>query len=219
MNTHAARALLKYRKTDAARWLSHLDLTRALERAIRRTKLPVVYSEGFNPRLRMSFGPPLPLGASGDAELVLLRLVEPVASAQIKDRLNRQLPAGIEMIDVRSLTEDESSLPATRGAIYLVRTVCRADKPAEAASQAIGEFLAQKSVIIERMDKNGPRSMDIRPGIDAMELVAADRNIVTMRVQISHLGERIPKPVEALLALSGQEREFEVVSIHRESFY
>ena len=219
MNTHAARALLKYRKTDAARWLSHLDLTRILERAIRRAKLPVAYSEGFNPRLRMSFGPPLPLGASSDAELLLLRLVEPVGSSQIKERLSRQLPAGIEMEEVRGLGDNEPGLPAIGGASYLVRAVCRADNPADAARQAIAEFLARKSVIIERMDKNGPRRVDIRPGIDSIELVVADRDIITMRIQISHLGERIPKPIEALQALCGQEREFEVVSIHRESFY
>ena len=219
MNTRAPRALLKYRKTDAARWLSHLDLTRALERAIRRAKLPLAYSEGFNPRLRMSFGPPLPLGASSDAELLLLRLVEPLTAAEIKDRLSEQLPRGIEIVEVRSMAENEPGLPAIGGASYLVRAACRAESPADAAKQAIAEFLARKSVIIERTDKNDPRRVDIRAGVDSIDLVAVERDVVTMRIRISHLGERIPKPVEALQALSGQEREFRVVSIHRESFY
>ena len=60
-----AQLVCRYRKGNPVRWISHLDLKRTLERAMRRAQLPLALSQGHNPHPRISFGPPLPLGATG----------------------------------------------------------------------------------------------------------------------------------------------------------
>ncbi|MBE9566917.1 MAG: DUF2344 domain-containing protein, partial [Proteobacteria bacterium] len=62
-----AQLVCRYRKGNEVRWLSHLDVKRTLERAMRRAELPLVLTRGYNPHLKLSLGPPLPLGATGDA--------------------------------------------------------------------------------------------------------------------------------------------------------
>ncbi len=91
--------ICRYRKGDEVRWISHLDLKRTLERAMRRAELPLELTKGHNPHPKLSFGPPLPLGATGEAELLALHLSEATGPAEVKERLNRQLPPGLEVIE------------------------------------------------------------------------------------------------------------------------
>ncbi|HVT77145.1 MAG TPA: TIGR03936 family radical SAM-associated protein, partial [Acidimicrobiales bacterium] len=59
---------IRYTKLGKVRWISHRDIARCVERAVRRAKLPVAYSEGFSPRPRIAFGLALPTGAESSAE-------------------------------------------------------------------------------------------------------------------------------------------------------
>lgn len=60
--------VLKYRKTGSVCFISHIDLLRHMDRVIRRGKIAVKYSQGFNPHALMFFSPPLSLGISSTAE-------------------------------------------------------------------------------------------------------------------------------------------------------
>ena len=219
MNTHALPVVLKFRKSSAARWLSHLDVIRVLERAIRRAGLPIMYSQGFNPRPRMAFGPPLPLGATSDAEMIVLRLAQPMDPSELKERLNAQLPDGVEAIEARTVTDDRPALGPISGSSYTARAVCRAKDPAEAAAEAVREFMSRDEECVERSNKGFGRRVDIRPSVEVLEVLDCDGPIVSMRFGISHKARNAARPVEIMKALSKPGREFELVSLHRESLY
>ena len=70
------RLRVRFSKTGKIRFIGHRDVARVIERAVRRTGLPVAYSEGFSPRMRMSFGLALPTGYESDGEFVELPLVD-----------------------------------------------------------------------------------------------------------------------------------------------
>jgi radical SAM-linked protein len=89
-----------FRKGEGARFLSHLDLTATLEYAVRRARLPVSLSEGFNPRPRLSVAASLEMGYVGEAEILEITLRESVDLAAAGERLGAALPAGIEIIAV-----------------------------------------------------------------------------------------------------------------------
>lgn len=95
---------MKYSKGDDASFLSHREAMRALERALRRSGLPLVFTEGYNPRPRMSFSPALPLGVAADAEYLEVTLNEEVDESGMNERLNRFLPAGLRVREVRNLS-------------------------------------------------------------------------------------------------------------------
>ena len=71
-------ARIFYRKTGRAKYISHLDLARCMQRAVKRTGLPVWYTVGFNPRLYLGFALPLPLGQESVCETVDLCLMEDI---------------------------------------------------------------------------------------------------------------------------------------------
>lgn len=79
------------------RFISHHDTMRLFERALARARLPVKFSEGFNPRPRLSLPLPRPVGVAGSAELLIIELTEPAETEAFRERLERQLPSGLKL--------------------------------------------------------------------------------------------------------------------------
>lgn len=97
------RVQIKYRKAPEVKYLSHRDLIRAFGRAIRRAELPIAYSQGFNPRMKISWGQALKVGASSEGETAELQLASPMPPDEVMTRLNRQLPKGLAVIGANLL--------------------------------------------------------------------------------------------------------------------
>jgi radical SAM family uncharacterized protein/radical SAM-linked protein len=91
-----------FSKKGDARWLSHRQIMDALERMMRAAQLPVRYTEGFNPHIRLSMGPALPLGYEGRAENFDVDCTAPLRKQHL-DRANELLPEGVEIIDAQPL--------------------------------------------------------------------------------------------------------------------
>lgn len=91
---------IRFKKTDAARFISHLDLNRATARSFRRAKLPVAHSEGFNPRPKLVFGLNLSIGAESECEILDTQFTREMDFDAVKDALNRSFPDHIEVYDI-----------------------------------------------------------------------------------------------------------------------
>ncbi len=103
-------ARVKYRKTGLIRFIGHLDTVRALLRAVRRAGIEGVYSRGFSPRLRLSFGRPLPLGCTSECEFFDIKLARRYGPDSIKHSLQSHLPEGLSVEEVQVLEGDNPSL-------------------------------------------------------------------------------------------------------------
>jgi radical SAM-linked protein len=90
---------VKYTKGEAVRFLSHRDLMRAFQRAVRRADLPMAYSQGFNPHMKISWGQALKVGATSAGETAKLHIDGWIKPRELQERLNRELPPGIEIIE------------------------------------------------------------------------------------------------------------------------
>jgi len=101
---------IKYSKTAPFKYISHLNMAQVFTRALRRADIPVVISSGFNPRFRISFGPPLPLGISSNSEYLDIRLKEEMRPGELKDRLNKVLPLGLEILKAKEIPLSSGSL-------------------------------------------------------------------------------------------------------------
>ncbi len=117
-------------KTENFRFTSHLDFVSAICRAIRRTDLPVAFTEGFNPRIKYSYCLPLPLGYTSECEIMdifLNSVVEEnriLSAAEVKKIINEKLPVGIfitncEVVDLKSPTLSSKVKTAT----YIIKIV------------------------------------------------------------------------------------------------
>jgi radical SAM-linked protein len=97
------RVLVKFSKKGEASFLSHRETMHSLERALRRSGLPLAFTSGYNPRPRMSFSPALPLGVAAEAEYLEVVLEGDVDAEKAGERINLALPAGLEVREVLPL--------------------------------------------------------------------------------------------------------------------
>lgn len=112
---------IKYSKTGPLKYISHLNMARVFTRALRRADIPVVISIGFNPRFRISFGPPLALGISSNSEYLDIRLKEEMSPGELKDRLNKVLPLGLNIIKAKEIPlSSESLIKVIDSASYMI---------------------------------------------------------------------------------------------------
>lgn len=81
-------------KSDDMIYFSQLDIMRILERALRRTALPVYYTSGFNPHVKMSFGRAMKIGQVANEE-VTFYFIERIAKGELRAQLSAQLPFGL----------------------------------------------------------------------------------------------------------------------------
>lgn len=91
---------LRIAKTGKMKYVSHLDMFRLMQRAVRRAEIPLWYTEGFNPHPYISFLLALSLGVEGLKEPVDIRITENISNAEIRDRLNAVMPPELRVVDV-----------------------------------------------------------------------------------------------------------------------
>ena len=108
---------LIYERDENVRFVSHLDFVRCFGRAMRRGKIPIAFSEGFNPHPLMVFALPLPVGYTSECELLEFELSEEMDETVIKDTLNSVIPIGIT---VKSVTKGKSNMKRLDNALYIV---------------------------------------------------------------------------------------------------
>ena len=104
------RLRIRFRRGEEVKFISHLDITRLWERALRRARIPLAHSEGFNPRPRISLAAPLSVGVTGEAELMDIFIDRKVSPHWLTASVIQQLPSGIEILDVYQIAPNMPSL-------------------------------------------------------------------------------------------------------------
>lgn len=84
-------------------FISHLEFVRAIIRALRRSGLPLKYTGGFHPRVKVSLGPALAVGIKSESQYVDIFLTERVAPKDVIDRLNKDFPEGIKVLEIKEI--------------------------------------------------------------------------------------------------------------------
>ncbi len=161
------KALLMFEKGDAIRMLGHLDIMRAMQRALRRSMLPCRYSQGFNPHMILNFASALPVGTGARAEIAEVTFDEEISAEEIFAALSPAMPAAMRLKAARVIPDVHPSLTSLlASADYKVEL-----EPAEGAEKVLGcipDFLRQESIMIVRKSKSGEKTEDIKPLINSL---------------------------------------------------
>ena len=195
-------AIVKYAKAGLLRYLGHLDIARAFDRAVRRAQIGVRYSEGFSPRARISFPPPLPLGAEGTQELCAIELVRPEPAEQLFRALAPQLVKFAHAeVRVKRGTQ-RSPFADLQVACYDVMPdfgdkLATEDVPTERLQRAVADFMAQQEIIIQRNTKRRATMINVRPYVYRLH---AEADTLTMCLGMTQ--ETLVKPEEVLRGLA-----------------
>ncbi len=141
-----------FSKTGRAKYISHLDLSNAVIRAMKRTKLPIWQTEGFNPRTYVTFMLPLSLGQEGLREAMDFRLTEDLPYDEVKERLNAALPPDIRVTEVTVPKDRNTDITAARWQIGF-----------SADPEKLRGLCEKEQICVEKRTKKGVSTIDIKP--------------------------------------------------------
>jgi radical SAM-linked protein len=148
------RLRIRYSKAGRLRWLSHLELIHALERSVRRAGLAYAVTQGFNPHMKVAFGPALPVGTAGDNEYYDVWLTRYTAGEEVLTSLLDSTPRDLAPIDVRYVADGEPSLGAAITiAVYRV-TVTGEESSASQVRTALQSLVGSGSLTVQRKGKD-----------------------------------------------------------------
>ncbi|SDH44530.1 radical SAM-linked protein [Pseudobutyrivibrio sp. 49] len=169
------RVRVKFAKTGIMRYVGHLDLMRFFQKAVKRSELPIRYSEGFNPHQIMSFAAPLGVGLTSEGEYMDIDLKEKVDAASALKALNDNMVEGLEIIGFKYLPDSaEKCMSAVTAASYVVTykdskdDACYIDNIIDLKERFFDEA---SSINIVKKTKKGERELDLKPLIYRFNLI------------------------------------------------
>ena len=166
--------LVQFQKGDIVRHLGLLDLQRTMQRALRRSGLPIAYSKGFNPHMIMSFASALSAGIPGDAELLDVGLEGETTEEACLAALNRVLPPALHVSRVR-LVEDRFPKLGAALAQAQYRITLQGGETRQIV-QAIPAFLAESEIMALRKTKKSETMVNIRPMLHELTATYDEEN-------------------------------------------
>ncbi len=198
------RIRLVFRKGTQIKYISHLDLMRAWERALRRADVPLAHSKGFNPRPKLQFASALPVGLVARAELLDIFLDQRLELQVLARRVEAQLPNGLELTNASEVPLQWPSLPSQVVAAQYEALVHSRDTPEEVGAR-ICALLALESIPRTRERPRGAKSYDLRPLIEELQLKGTDADRVVIGMHLRAGSKGTGRPDEVLDALGMAE--------------
>ncbi len=189
----AARMRLRFSKSGVMRYLSHLELITVFTRAVSRGDVPILFSLGFHPHPRFSFGTATSVGVDSQAEYMDMFVVAGITAGEVQERLNSVLPEGLRILDAEEVDTKSPSISTLIDATRYRITIANAD-PEELQNKCV-QFMAHNSFVIQRTKKGQTQTVDLRG-----ETVSLTADQCTVE-----LVARRGKPVEFARAISGDD--------------
>lgn len=212
---------LKYSKTSEGRFMSHLDLLRTMERVFRRAKLPLAFSQGFNPHPKISFGSALAVGVTSEGEYMDVELSKELSLDFIKESLDAVMPSALKVLEIKNIESRKQCLMAAINAaryrveIPLLQLITQGE-----IDKALTEARDVPTYHVERRGKKGLRKIDIKEGITSLTGEVVDNKLVLMMEL--HTGSKGNVKPEEVVQMIKELCNFlldDNIRIHRKGLY
>lgn len=196
----AARMRFRFSKTGAMRYLSHLELITVFTRAVSRGGVPILFTLGFHPHPRFSFGTATSVGVESEAEYMDMFVASGITAGEVQKRLNAVLPEGLRVLESREVDAKSASISTLIEATRYRITIFNAD-PAELQQQA-AHFMTRESFFVQRIKKGESRSVDLREETVSLAVDGQTLELVARR----------GKPVEFARAITADDalRDYDI---------
>lgn len=194
---------VRFAKEGLSRFLSHLEVSSSLVRAIRQSGIHLSYSEGFHPHPKISFACATPVGLESREEFVDIQIEDQgLTRKSMVEKINNGLPEGLRILDIREIYFPDDSLSRRiRGYVY--KCVLPADSDQGVMfliAEKIQHFLALPEFVIQRRRKGGETEKDIRPLVKSLVF---DRRNGKLVLALLSSKEGNVRPVEILVHVLG----------------
>ncbi len=167
---------IRFTRGEGVKFISHLDLMKVFERAIRRSSLPISYSQGFNPHPQMVFGLPLAVGMTSECEYADFELTREISPEQFMERLNEALPEAIRITAAAQKRSKKNIMATIAGADYFLELFSDEQISSDTVVQKVGTLLKRESIKVLKEGRGKDRKatfkeVEIRPLILNIEVV------------------------------------------------
>ena len=208
---------IKFRKYGPMKFISHLDVMRYFQKAMRRAEIPICFSEGFSPHMIMSFASPLSVGLTSDAEYMDIRIKEALPSKEAVARLNQTMAEGMEVVSFRALPENtKNAMSIVAAADYEIR-FREGTEPDKGWEEQLLEFLKSPSICLVKKTKKGEQEVDIRPWIYAYNV---SQGVITLQAAAGSVHNVKPELLlQAFADQTGISLAPYALMIHRKELY
>ena len=195
------KMIVVFEKAPRLRHIGHLDLMRAMQRALRRSGLPLRYSQGFNPHILLTFAAPLSVGMPGKREIMEVPIEGEMSAEAFKEKLSLALPPDLPCLSVRPV---EDAHPAPMALLTAALYEAQLDTAPPEFQKTVDAYLAQAAIPAVRKTKSGEKPCDLKPMI---HLLRADGNTLTMALALSEKATCKPDLLlSSLFEFAGCER-------------
>lgn len=167
-----------FEKKGTARYISHLDLTRCMSRALKLSGLPVWYTEGFNPRIYMTYSMPLSLGVQGERECMDIRLTEDVPFDNVVRCLNEKLPPDINVFAAAEPVEKFDEIAYGDYEMYLEHD------SSEKLKETLSALLNRDELLVMKHGKKGDKQIDIKPDFESAVMECESKEILKVSLRL-----------------------------------
>ncbi|MEC7909358.1 MAG: TIGR03936 family radical SAM-associated protein [Actinomycetota bacterium] len=204
---------IRYTKRGKIRFIGHRDVARIWERTLRKANIPVLYSQGFSPHPRISFGLALPTGFESEAEYVDIYLGEEFFmndfdSKSIQQDIDRALPVGMDALGIGIVSTSEDSLQeAVDTCIWEVRV---SGVSVEEFKKIMDEMFSSDSLNIERERKGKLLVEDVRQQVHSMDITEEHEDGVTILTELG-TKPRVLRPTDLLKRINSELRTVRVL--------
>ncbi len=202
------RMLAVFEKGERIRHIGHLDIQRSVQRGLRRSGLPVAYSNGFNPHILITFASALSTGACGKREIMDVTMAEEVSEAEFLDKMNRAMPPEMQLTEARAV---DSKHPALMALLQAARYNLQIRDPYQASKLAasIPAMMSRERIPAMRKTKTALKECDIKPLI--YELTSVETHIMATLVLTEREACKPGMLIEALSREAGVEDEIRML--------
>jgi radical SAM family uncharacterized protein/radical SAM-linked protein len=204
---------IRYAKERELRFLSHLDILRAVTRAVTASGLAVAFSHGFNPHPKISFGPSLPVGTTGEAEIFDIQLVQPSSAEEVRKRLSLGLPVGLRIVLVSRLQSQASASADAVAARYVMSdVVCLEGLKIPEIETRIAALRRTRELEVER---RGKKKKMVTPADQIMELNVIEEEPLVLGLVLAMGKKGAMRPADVLDILCDGAENVALARIHR----
>ncbi len=189
------------RKGEELRYISHLDYAAVFEHAFLRSKLPIAWSEGFNPRMKLAFASALAVGVTSDAEYMDFELTKPLCQPEVFDRLRTQLPKGADLLRLKEHGKRQPALMSLVDCASYELRMPYAGTP-ETVQSALDAFQRKSEVRYLRVTPKKRREIEVKQYLSEpiRAETAEGELILSMEIGITSSGSVKPGEILELLA-------------------
>ena len=197
------RLRIRYSKKGKVRFISHRDVARIWERALRRVGVSVAYSQGFSPRPKLSFGLALSTGHESEAEFLDLELLDEDGDwtagrgEDLAARLTAALPVGLDVVAVAPVEKGDSLQQAVTSCTWAIEVD---DVDREYMDAWVAGVLSREEIVVERERKGKPVVEDLRPHVLALDVTGTTETGIRLSADLG-TQPRALRPTELLAAM------------------